>query len=313
MKHSTYKLFLIIMAFVYSTIGIVWLIIPSKKDLAIKVIETEVKQKTEEIKEKVKEQVREKIKIDIRKPLEQIKVDKPIASWAYNLKDIDLDTLMKKNIDMVVIDLSINDKNITKEQIQKLKDSEKVVIAYVSLGEAEDYREYWKNEWKTNKPSWMGNESKLWKGNFQVKELMSKEWTDISKSILTKTKELGFDGILVGGISNNDQANLYITRVTEFVKKNDSNFKVYVQDYFSNDIIDIIDGVVKQGLSYSLFGVANKNLEKDIEVLKTISSKGKKVFVIEFVTGTKWDIAKKKIDENNFIGINGPLELNKVF
>lgn len=313
MKHSTYKLFLIIMAFIYSTIGIVWLIIPSKKDLAIKVIETEVKQKTEEIKEKVKEQVREKIKIDIRKPLEQIKVDKPITSWAYNLKDIDLDILMKKNIDMVVIDLSINDKNITKEQIQKLKDSEKVVIAYVSLGEAEDYREYWKDEWKTNKPSWIGNESKLWKGNFQVKELMSKEWTDISKSILTKTKELGFDGILVGGISTNDQVNLYIARVTEFVKKNDSNFKVYVQDYFSNDIIDTIDGVVKQGLSYSLFGVANKNLEKDIEVLKSISSKGKKVFVIEFVTGTKWDIAKKKIDENNFIGVNGPLELNKVF
>jgi cysteinyl-tRNA synthetase len=306
------------MAFLYATLGIVWLILPSKKDIAIKVISSEIEKKkeevTEKLKEKVKEELKEKIKIDIRKPIEQIKIDKPITSWVYYLKDIDLDVLIKTKTDMVIIDLAIDDKNITKEQVQKIKDSDKVVIAYLSLGEAENYREYWNDEWKTKKPTWLGNESSLWKGNFQVKELMSKEWTDISKSILRKTKDLGFDGILIGGLSGKTgQEDLYITRVSEFVKKDNDKFKVYVQDYFSKDLFDMIDGVLKQGLSYNLFGVQNKNVEKDIDVLKSFAMKNKTVLVIEFVTGTKWDIAKKRIDENNFLGVNGPLELNKVF
>jgi endo-alpha-1,4-polygalactosaminidase (GH114 family) len=34
-----------------------------------------------------------------------------------------------------------------------------LVIAYMSIGEAEDYRYYWKEEWKNNPPEWLGEET----------------------------------------------------------------------------------------------------------------------------------------------------------
>ena len=43
------------------------------------------------------------------------------------------------------------------------------VIAYLSIGEAEDYRAYWKSAWRTNPPTFLLGENPEWKGNYRVK------------------------------------------------------------------------------------------------------------------------------------------------
>src|ERR1039457_4358564 len=43
------------------------------------------------------------------------------------------------------------------------------VIAYLSIGEAEDYRVYWQSAWRTNAPAWLLAQNPEWKGNYRVK------------------------------------------------------------------------------------------------------------------------------------------------
>ena len=43
------------------------------------------------------------------------------------------------------------------------------MIAYSSIGEAEDYRYYWRAEWEDDVPTWLAAENKDWKGNFKVR------------------------------------------------------------------------------------------------------------------------------------------------
>jgi endo-alpha-1,4-polygalactosaminidase (GH114 family) len=45
----------------------------------------------------------------------------------------------------------------------------RVCLAYLSIGEAEDYRGYWRPEWRKAPPPWLGPENPDWKGNFAVR------------------------------------------------------------------------------------------------------------------------------------------------
>ncbi|MBI4647482.1 MAG: endo alpha-1,4 polygalactosaminidase [Bacteroidia bacterium] len=84
------------------------------------------------------------------------------------------------------------------------------VICYMSIGEAEDYRYYFKKECTrpnlfdnggslTGKaPNWMEPQNKNWSGNFKVR-YWDKEWKNIiygsSNSYLDKIISKGFDGV----------------------------------------------------------------------------------------------------------------------
>ena len=44
----------------------------------------------------------------------------------------------------------------------------RLLISYMSIGEAEDYRYYWGNNWKPGSPDWIVAENPNWKGNYKV-------------------------------------------------------------------------------------------------------------------------------------------------
>ena len=45
----------------------------------------------------------------------------------------------------------------------------KLVLSYLSIGEAEDYRWYWKPEWKKRPPPWLERVNPEWAGNYKVR------------------------------------------------------------------------------------------------------------------------------------------------
>ena len=93
-------------------------------------------------------------------------------------------------------------KFMTKEQISVLKRKKngaiRKVIAYFSIGEAGNYRSYWKEEWnnKSKRPNWIVEENPYWKGDFIVK-YWSNEWKQIVKDYQKKLDEIGVDGYLL--------------------------------------------------------------------------------------------------------------------
>jgi len=68
------------------------------------------------------------------------------------------------------------------------------VIAYLSIGEAENYRAYWQSSWSTNAPAFLLGENPEWKGNFRVK-FWQADWQKIILADVDKIMAAGFDGV----------------------------------------------------------------------------------------------------------------------
>ena len=119
-----------------------------------------------------------------------------------NFSDIDeyYQALRNTNYDLLLIEVSYNNIFFTKEQIEELKikdnGGKRIVIAYLSIGEAEDYRYYWKKKWNKKKTKWIIKENENWEGNYIVK-YWSPEWKNIIKEYQKKLDEIGVDGYLL--------------------------------------------------------------------------------------------------------------------
>ena len=232
--------------------------------------------------------------------------------WAYYINDPVLNNIKNSPFNLVVIDSELNGQSLTSSQLKPLQEKNKKIFAYVSLGQAEDYRSYWKKAWFKTKPAWLGDENRLWKGNYTVNDLMSKEWTDISKLILTSIINAGFDGIVISGIGTQKNSNIYLQRVSEFIKRKNPDFKIIIQDYFPIILMTHIDGVLKQNLVFNFNGdkLSEDTIQQNIELLKPFQEANKPVLIIEYISDKNWELAKTYINKNNFHGYSGPLQLN---
>jgi cysteinyl-tRNA synthetase len=114
-----------------------------------------------------------------------------------------LEEVRGTNYDVIIIDLFFDELDeLTFDDVASLKvksnGGSRLVISYMSIGEAEDYRFYWQMEWKSSPPSWMERENPDWPGNFKVR-YWEEEWQDIiygnAGSYLKKILDAGFDGV----------------------------------------------------------------------------------------------------------------------
>jgi cysteinyl-tRNA synthetase len=121
----------------------------------------------------------------------------------YNSKSDFINTITSTNYDLLIMDLFFDDgTEFTATEINQLKNKanggKRIIISYMSIGEAEKYRYYWQSSWNSNKPSWMDAENPDWAGNFKVK-YWEVEWQNIifenDSSYLKKILNAGFDGV----------------------------------------------------------------------------------------------------------------------
>lgn len=114
-----------------------------------------------------------------------------------------IDAVNATNYDLIIMDRDFGGEQFTAAEIESLKHKNnggtRLVIAYMSIGEAEDYRSYWKKEWKKKKtePSWLYDENRKWRGNYKV-FYWTPEWKAYiygnEEAYLTSLLNLGFDG-----------------------------------------------------------------------------------------------------------------------
>ncbi|MDY7040113.1 MAG: MJ1477/TM1410 family putative glycoside hydrolase [Chloroflexota bacterium] len=127
-----------------------------------------------------------------------------VNDWLYQLQNADLEAIGQSKYDLVVMDYS-SDGTATGEyaaaQVRALRHSaggDKLVVAYMSIGEAEDYRYYWQAGWTPGEPEWLDAENPHWPGNYKVK-YWHVDWQAIvygsPDSYLDKIIAAGFDGV----------------------------------------------------------------------------------------------------------------------
>ncbi|MBI1307712.1 MAG: hypothetical protein GC181_14000 [Bacteroidetes bacterium] len=113
-----------------------------------------------------------------------------------------IDAVKKTNYDLIIMDLFFDGSAFTASQIEELKrksnGAKRMVICYMSIGEAEDYRYYWQKNWKVDSPEFIYKKNPDWAGNFVV-EYWNPEWQKIifgnNNSYLSKIMDAGFDGV----------------------------------------------------------------------------------------------------------------------
>lgn len=109
-----------------------------------------------------------------------------------------LDALKATNYDLLIIDLFFEEEALTVADVESLKEKaiggSRLVICYMSIGEAEDYRYYWGALDNTL----VCRENPDWEGNFAVK-YWETDWKSViygnDQSYLKKILDAGFDGV----------------------------------------------------------------------------------------------------------------------
>jgi len=107
--------------------------------------------------------------------------------------------------DWIVLDASFStDEPWTTEDLATIRAGKvgRKVIAYLSIGEAEDYRAYWNPAWDANHdgkpdagaPTWLLGQNPEWKGNYRVK-YWQPAWQQIMLPNVDQIIATGFDGV----------------------------------------------------------------------------------------------------------------------
>ncbi|MDA3952727.1 MAG: endo alpha-1,4 polygalactosaminidase [Bacteroidales bacterium] len=107
------------------------------------------------------------------------------------------------NYDLLIMDFFFGDnEEFNASEIEQLKQKAnggtRLIVSYMSIGEAEDYRYYWNESWAVGTPTWLKAENPEWEGNYKV-EYWNTDWKAIilgsETSYLDKIIDAGFDGV----------------------------------------------------------------------------------------------------------------------
>jgi cysteinyl-tRNA synthetase len=144
-----------------------------------------------------------------------------VSHWFYYLgfepDDNIFEQISNSVYDMVVIEPIFTDRENTDfpitEVISQLHSAPhyKLVIAYIDIGQAEDWRTYWQQDWRIGNPEWIvASDPDGWEGNFPV-SYWNDEWRKIwlgEGGYLQGILDVGFDGIYLDWVEAYSDENI---------------------------------------------------------------------------------------------------------
>ena len=237
-----------------------------------------------------------------------------VKHWGYQLQDIKLNELIASPFDLLVIDYSrdgSDSERFTQDEIEILKNSRnggRLVLAYLSIGEAESYRYYWRESWKSERPSWLDRENPDWDENFKVRYWDS-EWHKIIFGYLDKILAAGFDGVYLdiidayeyfmeqGQESAADEMKQLVLEIARYTReiKGKQNFGIFPQNgeelLSDTEYLSVITGIGKEDTYFGYDGENRRTPPKitsEIEkFLNMAKEAGKLVLNVDYTTTRK--------------------------
>ena len=275
-------------------------------------------------------------------------------SWGYQLQGPRTDRLAD-GIDVLVIDYS-SDGSAGKvfapaavDAFRRRADGRsRIVLAYLSAGEAETYRYYWQPRWRQAPPAWLGVENTEWRGNYHVR-YWAPEWQriivapartrlDALREIVDPARvpyidrilEAGFDGVYLDRIDAwsdigkgrpgaADDMIRFVAAISAYAKARKPGFMVVAQngeellqraDWRRN-----LDAVAKEDLFYGVAGAEQPNdadeVARSIRLLDRAKADRLPVFVVEYLSADPLRrAARARIAERGYIPLFATRELN---
>ncbi len=254
-----------------------------------------------------------------------------VRPWGVQLQNSDVDKIAASPLDLIVVDHALDEPGrvvARPEDVARLKakpgGGRRIVLAYLSVGEAETFRPYWKPEWAKTPPEWLGPSNPNWPGSF-VAKYWEKSWQDIvfraPDSILNAIITAGFDGAFLDRVdaysdwearrpaAPAEMVELVAALATHaraanpaFILMSQNSEPLLRRKQFR----DLIDAVSKESLLYGLPGPELPNSDSDIAWsltgLNAARSDGIPVFAIEYLNDPqKIEAARRRLESLGFV------------
>ena len=251
----------------------------------------------------------------------------PIHDFLYQLQNLDLDAVSQTAFDLIIIDYSADGTEETEysvNQINRLKTGpggKKFVLAYMSIGEAEDYRFYWEDHWSPGNPSWLDSENPDWQGNYKVR-YWETGWQDIIMEYTDRLLAAGFDGAYLDIIDAygyfEDQGRTtaaqemvdFVAAIRAHARPVNPDFLIFPQNApelatIIRDYLNVIDGIGQEDIYYGYDAdgeATTPDVSEELEsYLNTFRDAGKYVLTIDYPFGDSEDEPHFDADTQNKI------------
>lgn len=235
-----------------------------------------------------------------------------IDRWGIQLENISLNDTLAATHDLIIIDPTLDgdtSQAFSREDVAALKTGpdgqRRLVIAYLSIGQAETYRRYWRPEWQHTPPAWLSEADDAFADNFEVR-YWDPEWQALvygsTEAMLDDVIATGFDGAMLDGVdafetwdahhadAAQDMA-AFVATLGSYARARDPGFLLLALNG-ENLITDetfagAIDGMVKEDL---FFGQGHQTRANPPDMvawadaqLQMALNRGLPVFVLEYV------------------------------
>jgi len=203
-----------------------------------------------------------------------------VEHWLYlidvNLEMDTVENMVNSSHDMVVLDFIPSEANNTDypmaQVVERLKndDHPKLVLAYIDIGQAEDFRTYWDSAWEIGNPDWIvGGDPDGWEGNYPL-AFWYDEWHEIwlgEGGTLQAILDTGFDGIYLDWVEAYSDENViafaesegldprqemiwWVGDLAAFTRQQNPDFIVIAQNAVelaqSDEYVGIVDAVAQE-------------------------------------------------------------------
>jgi cysteinyl-tRNA synthetase len=238
--------------------------------------------------------------------------------FLYQLQNLDLPAIGATAYDLIVMDYSAEGDDamaFTPAQIAALQNSRggaKTVLAYMSIGEAEDYRFYWQEGWDADgngqpdqgAPAWLDAENPDWEGNYKV-HYWDLDWHAIIFRYTDRLLEAGFDGAYLDIIDAYeyyaDQGRTtaaqemvdFVAAIRAYARERDPDFYILGQNApelanLAPPYLNSVDGIGQEDIYYGYEEddvmtppEVSAELEEHLDLFK---SAGKLVLTVDYAT-----------------------------
>ena len=244
---------------------------------------------------------------------------KEVSHWLYlidvNLEMETVDQIIDSEHDMVVLDFIPSEVNNTdypmSEVVDRLHNAAhpKLAIAYIDIGQAEEFRTYWQPGWDIGNPEWIvGGDPDGWEGNYPVAYWYD-EWQEIwlgKDGTLQAILDAGFDGIYLDWVEAYSDENVlefaerenldsrqemiwWIENLADFTRAQNPGFYILAQNAAeladSNEYVDIIDAISQEQVWFD--GAADDNPPGDCPLPRTEAEVETEIYVAKLSNGCR--------------------------
>jgi cysteinyl-tRNA synthetase, unknown class len=242
-------------------------------------------------------------------------------SWSIQLQG-DTRSIKKRNADVAVVD---PDEVANPSKLKtKAKGGKRAVLAYISVGEAEEGRAYMKKGGK----KWLTGQGQGWAGNNKVR-YWDPEWKAIVKSRVKQAMAAGYDGVYLDRIDTYERMKApggsraamikLVKEIATETRRNKSNAAVAVQNaeelLDDKGYVDTIDAVGKEDLYHGINHDGRRNSKESVRwssnLLKKAKAKGKGIYVVEYVDGQNAKGVRNAASRDGFVASTGRRNLDE--